>query len=263
MYEDYQALKVTRENKIVTVAFNRPEVKNATNPQMHQELVRVFPEIGRDPEANVVILTGMGDAFSAGGDLSTLHNSLDDQARWVESILEAREIIMGLIDLDRPVIAKVNGHAIGLGATLALVCDIVIAKDKAKIADPHVGVGLVAGDGGAVIWPALIGYARAKRYLLTGDAITGAEAAVIGLVSEACSAEELDARVDAYATRLSNGAAMAIRFTKKAVNMELRQRFDAMIEAHLGYETMSHLSADHREAVMAFLEKRPPVFTGC
>jgi enoyl-CoA hydratase len=262
MYEGYEALKVTRKNKIVTVAFNRPEVKNATNPQMHQELVRVFPEIGRDPEANVVILTGMGTAFSAGGDISTLRSSLDDQARWVESMLEARQIILGLIELDRPVIAKVNGHAIGLGATLALLCDIIVAKDNAKIADPHVGVGLVAGDGGAVIWPALIGYARAKRYLLTGDAITGAEAAAIGLVSEACPAEELDARVDALATQLSNGAAMAIRFTKRAVNMELRQRFDAMLEAHLGYETMSHLSADHREAVMAFLEKRSPTFTG-
>jgi enoyl-CoA hydratase len=262
MYEGYQALKVTRAGKIVTVAFNRPEVKNATNPQMHQELVRVFPEIGRDPQAQVVILTGMGDAFSAGGDLSTLKASLNDQARWVESMIEAREIVMGLIDLDRPVIAKVNGHAVGLGATLALLCDIVIAKDKAKIADPHVGVGLVAGDGGAIIWPALIGYARAKLSLLTGDAITGAKAAEIGLVSEAVPAEELDARVDAIAERLAAGASIAIRFTKKAVNMDLRRRIDEMLEAHLGLETMSHLSDDHREAVHAFLDKRAPVFTG-
>jgi enoyl-CoA hydratase len=262
MYEGYQALEVTRSGKIVTVAFNRPEVKNATNPQMHQELVRVFPEIGRDPDAHVVILTGNGDAFSAGGDLNTLKSSLDDQARWVESMLEAREIVMGLIDLDRPVIAKVNGHAVGLGATLALMCDIVIAKDKAKIADPHVGVGLVAGDGGAIIWPALIGYARAKRYLLTGDAITGTEAAEIGLISEALPADRLDAHVDALAERIAAGASVAIRFTKKAVNMDLRKRVDDMLEAHLGLETMSHLSSDHREAVAAFLEKRPPAFTG-
>lgn len=262
MYEGYEALEVTRAGKIVTVAFNRPEVKNATNPQMHRELVRIFPEIGRDPDAHVVILTGNGDAFSAGGDLNTLKASLDDQARWVESMLEAREIVMGLIDLDRPVIAKVNGHAVGLGATLALMCDIVIARDKAKIIDPHVGVGLVAGDGGAIIWPALIGYARAKRYLLTGDAITGTEAAAIGLISEALPAEQLDAHVEALATRLAAGASVAIRFTKKAVNMDLRKRVDDMLEAHLGLETMSHLSADHREAVAAFLEKRPPAFTG-
>ncbi len=262
MYEGYEMLKVLREGGVVTVSFNRPEVKNATNPRMHQELVRIFPEIGRDPEAHVVVLTGEGDAFSAGGDLDTLRQSLDDQARWIESMAEAREILLGVIDLDRPVIAKVNGHAIGLGATLALVCDIVIAKDTAKIADPHVNVGLVAGDGGSIIWPALIGYARAKRYLLLGDTITGAEAAAIGLVTEALPADQLDARVDVIAQRLVKGAAVAIRLTKKSINMSLRQQMDAMIEAHLGYETMSHLSSDHREAVHAFLEKRKPEFTG-
>ena len=120
MYQGYEMLRVVREGRIVTVSFNRPQVKNATNPQMHQELARVFPEIGRDPEAHVVVLTGEGDAFSSGGDIDTLRISLDDQARWVESMIEAREILMGVIDLDRPVIAKVNGHAVGLGATLAL-----------------------------------------------------------------------------------------------------------------------------------------------
>ena len=262
MYEGYEMLKVVREGRIVTVSFNRPQVKNATNPQMHQELVRVFPEIGRDPEAHVVVLTGEGDAFSAGGDIDTLRKSLDDQARWIESMMEARDILFGVIDLDRPVIAKVNGHAIGLGSTLALVCDIIIAKDTAKIIDPHVKIGLVAGDGGSVIWPALVGYARAKKYLLTGDPITGAEAAAIGLVTEAVPADQLDARVDEIARSLANGAAVAIRLTKRAINMSLRQQMDALIEAHLGYETMSHLSVDHREAVTAFLERRDPAFTG-
>jgi enoyl-CoA hydratase len=262
MYDGYEMLKVTRRDRVVTVSFNRPSVKNATNPQMHQELVQVFPEIGRDPEAYVVVLTGEGDAFSAGGDIETMQKSLDDHARWVESMIEARDILFGVIDLDRPVIAKVNGHAIGLGATLALVCDIVVAKDTAKIADPHVRVGLVAGDGGSVIWPALVGYARAKKYLLTGEAITGAEAAAIGLVSEAVPAERLDARVEEIAQSLADGAAVAVRLTKKAINMSLRQQMDALIEAHLGYETMSHLSADHREAVTAFVERRKPAFSG-
>jgi enoyl-CoA hydratase len=262
MYDDYEMLKVSRSQRIVTVAFNRPAVKNATNPRMHQELVRIFPEIGRDPDAHVVVLTGEGDAFSAGGDLQTLHSSLSNQARWVESMFEAREILLGVIDLDRPVIAKINGAAIGLGATLALVCDIVIAKDSAKIADPHVKVGLSAGDGGSIIWPALIGYAKAKRYLLTGDTITGAEAAQMGLISESCAADQLDARVAAIAEQLAQGAAVAIRLTKKSINMELRQRLDALIEAHLGFETMSHLSEDHREAVEAFLAKRAPSFSG-
>ena len=262
MYDGYEMLKVVREGRIVTVSFNRPEVKNATNPQMHRELVSVFPEIGRDPEAHVVVLTGEGDAFSAGGDIATLRNSLDDQARWVESMMEARDILFGVMDLDRPVVAKVNGHAIGLGATLALVCDIVIARDTAKIADPHVKVGLSAGDGGSVLWPALVGYAKAKKYLLTGDPITGAEAAAIGLISEAVPADQLDARVAQIADSLAAGAAVATRLTKKSINMALRQQMDMLIEAHLGYETMSHLSADHREAVTGFLERRTPVFTG-
>ncbi|MDQ8757612.1 enoyl-CoA hydratase-related protein [Sphingosinicella sp. LHD-64] len=262
MYEGYETLKVVRHGGVVTVSFNRPEVKNATNARMHQELMRIFPEIGRDPEARVAILTGEGDCFSAGGDIKGMQKMLDDQARWIESMTEARDIVLGVVDLDIPVIAKVNGHAIGLGATLALFCDIVIAKDTAKIADPHVKVGLVAGDGGSVIWPALIGYAKAKRYLLTGDPITGAEAAEIGLVTEACPAGELDARVDTIAQQLAAGAAVAIRLTKRAVNMALRQQIDALIEAHLGFETLSHLSADHREAVNAFAEGRTPAFTG-
>jgi len=262
VYEGYETLKVVREGRIVTVSFNRPEVKNATNARMHQELVRVFPEIGRDPEAHVVILTGEGDSFSAGGDIAGMKRNLDDPARWVESMGEARDILMGVIDLDRPVIAKVNGHAIGLGSTLALVCDIVICKDTAKIVDPHVKVGLVAGDGGSVIWPALVGFAKAKRYLLTGEPITGTEAERIGLVSEAVPAERLDARVAEIAEELANGAAVAIRLTKKSVNMALRQLMATQIEAHLGYETMSYMSADHREATHAFVERRPPVFTG-
>jgi enoyl-CoA hydratase len=262
VYEGYETLKVTRSGKIVTVSFNRPEVKNATNMQMHQELERVFPEIGTDPDANVVVLTGEGHCFSAGGDIGGMQRNLDDNARWTASMIEARNILMGVIDLDRPVIAKINGHAIGLGATLALVCDIVIAKDSALIADPHVKVGLVAGDGGSVIWPALIGYAKAKRYLLTGEAITGKEAERIGLISEAVPGDELDARVESIAQELAAGAAIAVRLTKKAVNMDLRQRMDRLIEAHLGYETMSYLSNDHREAVSAFVEKRSPTFTG-
>jgi len=262
VYDGYETLKVVRKDRIVTVSFNRPQVKNATNPRMHQELVRVFPQIGRDPEAHVVVLTGEGDAFSAGGDILALQGSLDDQVRWMASMVEAREILVGVLDLDRPVIAKVNGHAIGLGATLALMCDIIVAKDSAKIADPHVKVGLSAGDGGSVIWPALIGFARAKRYLLTGDPITGAEAAAIGLISEAVPGHQLDARVDEIAHSLANGAAVAIRLTKRSINMALRQQLDALLEAHLGYETLSHLSADHRAAVNAFLERRTPVFTG-
>jgi len=262
MYQGYETLRVERQGKIVTVAFNRPDVRNATNPLMHQELERVFPEIGRDPDANVVILTGTGNAFSAGGDIAQMKANLEDRARWNESMGEARRILVNLLDLDRPVIARINGHAVGLGATLALFCDVTIALDTAKIADPHVKVGLVAGDGGSLIWPILAGHARTRLLLLSGEAITGARAAEIGLVTEACNAETLDARVNAIAEDLAGGAAVAIRGTKRALNLVLRQQLEAVIDAHLGLETMSYLSQDHREAVTAFVEKRSPVFTG-
>ena len=262
MYQGYETLLVERRAKIVTVTLNRPEVRNATNPLMHQELERVFPEIGRDPDANVVILTGAGSAFSAGGDLAQIKANLDNHARWNESMGEARRLLVNLLELDRPVIARINGHAIGLGATLALFCDITIALETAKIADPHVSVGLVAGDGGALIWPILAGHARTRKYLLTGEAITGARAAEIGLITEACSQDELDARVQAVAETLAAGAAVAIRGTKRALNLVLRQQLEAVVDAHLGLETMSHLSEDHHEAVTAFVEKRSPVFTG-
>ena len=262
MYEGYETIIVARVGKIVTVTLNRPEVMNATNKQMHLELERVFPEIGSDPEANVVILTGAGRCFSAGGDIVFLRDHLDDHPRWFEAMREARQVLYNFVDLDRPVICKVNGAATGLGSTLALFSDVIIARDTAKIADTHVNVGLVAGDGGAIIWPALIGHARAKLHLLTGKPITGQEAAAIGLVTEAVPAGQLDARVQELAEELAALPAVAVRLTKRSINMDLRNKLDAMLEAQLGLETLSHLSNDHREATNAFIDKRPPVFTG-
>jgi enoyl-CoA hydratase len=263
MYQGYEHLQVERRGKIVTVTLNRPEVRNATNPRMHQELERIFPEIGRDPDANVVIVTGAGGAFSAGGDIAQMKANLDNHARWNESMGEARRLLINILDLDRPVIARINGHAIGLGATLALFCDVTIALDTARICDPHVKVGLTAGDGGSLIWPILAGHARTRHYLLTGEAITGARAAEIGLITESCSSvEALDARVNALAEEIAAAPAVAVRTTKRALNLVLRQQLEAVVDAHLGLETMSHLSLDHREAVTAFTEKRSPVFTG-
>jgi enoyl-CoA hydratase len=191
-----------------------------------------------------------------------MNETMDDHNGWIAGMRDAHDVLMGVIDVDVPVIAKINGDAFGLAATLALVCDIVIAKDTAKIGDAHVKIGLAAGDGGAIIWPELVGYARAKRYLLTGAPITGAKAAEIGLVSEAVTAEELDERVEQLAREIARGAGMAIRLTKRATNMSLKQKIAALLEAHLGLETMTHLSNDHREAIAAFGERRRPVFTG-
>jgi len=160
------------------------------------------------------------------------------------------------------VIAKVNGAAMGLGATLALFCDVIFAANYAKIADPHVKVGFVAGDGGAVIWPQLIGYARAKQYLLIGDAITGAEAAAIGLVNFALPGEELDAAVDAWARRMAGGARRAIQWTKATINVGLKQIAASVMDAGMAYELLSNQTRDHAEAIAAFRGKRAPDFSG-
>jgi enoyl-CoA hydratase len=263
MYDAYETLAISRRGRILTVALNRPEFRNATSTPMHQEFLRVFAEIRTDTETNVVILTGVGEkAFSAGGDVETLRTQYHNQARWIEAMKEARDILYGLISLEQPVICRINGDAFGLGATLALFCDIPIAVETARICDPHVKVGLVAGDGGAVIWPLLVGYAKAKRYLLTGEPIGAVEAAQIGLISEAVPREKLDERVNAIADSLAGGATVAIRGTKRAVNMHLHQQLEALIEGHLGLETQSHLTTDHLEGLNAFKERRAPNFQG-
>ena len=155
-----------------------------------------------------------------------------------------------------------NGHAIGLGATIALSCDIVIASETAKIGDPHVSVGLVAGDGGAILWPQMIGYLRAKEYLLTGDAIPAPEAARMGLINRTVAADQLDDEVYALAHRIASGARKAIRWTKVTANIGLKQLAHSIMDTGVAYESMSNVSKDHREAVAAFREKRKPVFTG-
>lgn len=174
---------------------------------------------------------------------------------------EAKQIVFGLLDCEKPVIAKINGHATGLGATIALFCDIIIASDQAKIGDPHVGVGFVAGDGGAVIWPQLIGYARAKEFLLTGDLMGAEKAAQIGLINNAVAPDQLDQVVERLAERLAAGATNAIRWTKMSVNIGLRHLASVMMDASLAYEALSNVSAHHQEAVNAFRAKRSPIFS--
>jgi enoyl-CoA hydratase len=152
--------------------------------------------------------------------------------------------------------------AIGLGCTLALFCDVIFASENARFADPHVRVGVVAGDGGAVIWPQLVGYARAKEYLMTGDPIPGKEAERIGLINHVVPDADLDARVDAFARKLAAGAPQAIRYTKVSVNLRLKEIAHTILDASMAYEMLTFATQDHREAVSSFLEKRKPAFTG-
>jgi enoyl-CoA hydratase len=260
LFDDYQAILFNRRGRVLEVTLNRPDKLNATDAVLHTELARVFTDITNDPDSDIVVLSGAGRAFSAGGDVAWMQEAIDEPHRFEQTMREARQIVFGLIDCEKPVIAKLNGHATGLGATIALFCDVIFAADHAKIGDPHVSIGFVAGDGGAVIWPQLIGYARAKEYLLTGDLMTAPQAAGMGLINYALPAAELDEKVNAFADKLAGGATKAIRWTKMSVNIGLRDLASKMMDASLAYEALSNISPDHAEAVRAFSEKRPPVF---
>jgi enoyl-CoA hydratase len=237
---------------------------NAMTPLMHTELSFIFGEINRDPDTAVVVLTGAGDAFSAGGNINTMAARAEqkDTASMVASLNEAKEIIYGLLRLQKPLIGRINGHAMGLGATLAAFCDISYMVETAKIADTHVKIGIVAGDGGSLMWPLLMGFGRAKEYLMTGDVMTGRQAAELGLINYAVKSEELDERVYGMADRLAGGATIAINGTKTAVNMLLLRQFESLVENHVALELQSFHSEDHREAAVAFRDKREPKFTG-
>jgi enoyl-CoA hydratase len=261
-YAGYKCLMFERRERILRVTLNRPDTLNQVDSDMHHDLSVVFEEINRDPGCDVVVLTGAGRAFCAGGSASWMQGMIDEPAEFSAIGPDAKRIVFSLLELEKPIICRLNGAAAGLGATIALLCDIIIASDKAVIGDPHVKMGFVAGDGGAVIWPQLVGFARAKEFLMTGEMLTADRAERIGLVNYVVPAAELDARVDAMADTLAHGATLAIRWTKTVANIPLRRRAHEVMDASVAYEMMSNISADHQEAVRAFLEKRKPKFSG-
>lgn len=261
-FDGYEMLRIERDGGVLTVAFNRPRQLNAINNETHEELGRVFIDAALDDRTLVVVLTGVGPAFSAGGDIKAMraHALATGSYGGYVDMATAKRIVFSLLDLEKPIIAKVNGDAMGLGATLALMCDLVYMADTAHIADPHVMAGVTAGDGGAVIWPALIGFARAKEFLLTGDKLTAERAERLGLINHAVPAGELDATVQAMARRLADGPRDAIQGTKVSVNVALKQLAHTILDTSIAYESLTMQGAAHAEAMDAFVEKRPPVF---
>jgi len=264
-YSRYQYIKIEKDNGLVTLTLNRPDSLNAIIAPMHHELETIWVDVSEDPEVNAVLLTGAGRAFCAGADVKGFSGPEGKGLRkgpFPMNATEARRIIHNMLDVEQPIVAAINGAAVGLGCSLALLCDITVADETARLADTHVKVGLVAGDGGAIMWPLLVGPSRAKEFLMTGNFITGAEAAKIGLVNYALPREQVMPKARELARQLADGPTWAIRWTKLAVNKTIKNLALMNDDAALAYETLTMYTQDHKEASAAFAEKRPPKFTG-
>jgi enoyl-CoA hydratase len=255
-FDKYQAIDVKRRGRVVTATFNRPATLNAVDRHVHAELETLFLDIERDDETEIAVLTGAGRAFSAGGDLDWLLELNADPVASARAIRGDRVIQNALLGMEKPIIAKVNGPAVGLGCSMALFCDIVIATPDAIFADPHVSIGLVAGDGGSLLWPQLIGYARARRHLLTGEPIRGSVAEEIGLITETAPADELDACVDSWVERLLAQPTHALRWTKVSINAGLRVIANAVLDSAAGFENVTQVMDAHRDAVLKLRSKQ-------
>src|SRR5512135_2609193 len=199
-YSDYEFLKVEVAERVATVTINRPDSLNAVNNVVHHELEQIWIDLRTDREVNAIVLTGAGRAFCAGGDVkgmaggnlvSSTGKKGKGRGRGPIAASNGRRLVENMLDVEQPIIGAINGDAIGLGATLALLCDITVASENARFADTHVKVGIVAGDGGAVIWPLLIGPHRAKEFLMRGNLIKGRDAERMGLVNYALPADQV------------------------------------------------------------------------
>ncbi len=260
--DDFTTLQIEYLDDVLRVTIAHPtSALNAVDERLHHDLTALFAALRRETTARAVVLTGRGRAFSAGGDFAWFP-TLRDPARLEALRRDAKQMIWDLLDVELPIVAAVNGHAMGLGASLALLCDTIFMADTATIGDPHVRVGLVAGDGGTAIWPLAVGPARAKQYLLTGDPLPAAEAERIGLVNRVVPAASLDAEALAFARRLAAGAPLAVRYTKLAVNKLVKDALNIAFDTATALELVTFRSADHAEALAALGEKRPPVFKG-
>ncbi len=236
-YKGYDHILFEKEERILTATLNRPDSLNAVNARLHTELVEMYADFERDEEADVMILTGAGRGFCSGGDIGGGLLAGEDPVRTLERIFwEARRLIVNILEVDKPILAAVNGPAAGLGATLALFCDIVYASEKARLGDTHVKVGIAAGDGGAVIWPLLVGVNRAKELLMTGDMLDAEEAFRIGLVNHVVPHDRLMEVVRDRAGQLVAGSTQAIRGTKKAVNAYMKWMVNQVLDLSMHLE---------------------------
>ena len=260
-YADFQFLKFEhRPNGVLVITLNRPDVMNATNARLHWELVKVWGVVADDPKTKVAVVTGAGDkAFSAGGDLDWIADMVGNAKAISNVMSEAADIVYNMMACDKPIISAINGVAVGAGLAVALLADISIMAEEAKITDGHVKIGVAAGDHAAICWPMLCGMAKAKYYLLTAEFINGKEAERIGLVSLCTPRAELMTKALAVADKLAVGSQQAIRLTKRSLNgwMNLAR---PVFESSLAMEMLCFMGEDALEGVAAVRERRAPDF---
>jgi enoyl-CoA hydratase len=239
-------LQVDADGPIRIVRLNRPEQLNATNHELHSGLAALFPQLDADDGARVAVITGNGRAFSAGGDFSYIDELARDDALRRVSLTHGRQIVTGMVGCRVPVVAAVNGPAVGLGCSIVALSDIVFMAESAHLADPHVMVGLVAADGGPVTWPLLTSLQLAKEYALTGERIPAQRAAQIGLVNHVCPDDEVVDRALACARRIAELPARATEDTKRILNMHLERAVLATLDFALTAEDRSFRSPELR-----------------
>jgi enoyl-CoA hydratase len=260
-HDDFEFLRFERlDGHILLVTIDRPnDALNAVNEQMHDELTQLFPVLQAEREARCIVLTGSGSTFSAGGDFDWFP-ALQEPGRLDPLRQDGKNLIWDLLDVQVPIVAAVNGHAMGLAASVALLCDVIFVASSARIGDPHVKVGIAAGDGGTIAWPLAIGHALAKQYLLTGDPISAEEAHRIGLVNFVTPDDECLSQGVAFARRIAANAPMAVQYTKMATNKLLKDAANTAFDVATALEIVTFQSEDHREALAALKERRKPTF---
>lgn len=250
-----ECLEIKARGPIRILTLNRPEARNAANPELHGRLATVWNEIANDPEARVVVLTGRGKAFCGGGDLGLIEEMGKDFELRKRMLHEGKIIVKSMVDFPLPIITAVNGAAVGLGCSLVTLSDVVLMSETAYLADPHVTVGLVAGDGGAVTFPLMTSLLKAKEYLLTGDRIPAVEAERLGLANRVVPAEKLMDEAIALAERLAAKPRRALEGTKRTLNMHLAQAMATILDFAVSTESESFDCPDHRETLAAMRGK--------
>jgi len=262
-FDEFEYMRFERDGDVLVVTVDKPDDDlNKVDAHMHHELALLFKKLRDEREARAVLLAGTEQAFTAGGDFAWFPR-FAEPGYAADIRLDGKSIVWNMLDVHLPIVCAVTGHAMGLGASIALLADITVMSDTARLGDPHVKVGIVAGDGGTVAWPLAVGPQLAKRYLLTGDPVTAADAEKMGLIvesapdPEACMAAGL-----AWAKRLAAGAPQAVQFTKQAVNTWIKQTCGPAFDLSTALETVTFASEDFHEALAALAEKREPRFTG-